>query len=138
MSKVERLNQVANWRRAGILSLAIVVPLAACGSGGKEYEIIDAIDAEDMQIILEYAPSQLSFGSAHFRVRTEGGKSDTILYETTISNDGSKIMLENVRPNARTPGYLWLCLNGVEQSDVSVRIELSTGLIIEDQRHCSD
>ena len=138
MSKVESKNQAANWRRARILSLAMVVSLVACGPGGNEYEIIDSIDAEDMQVILEYAPSKLSFGSAHFRVRTEGGRSDTILYETKISNDGSNILLDNVKPNARKPGYLWLCLNGVEQSDVSVRIELSTGLVIEEQRHCSD
>lgn len=120
------------------MSLAIVVPLVACGSDGNKYEIIDSIDAEDMQIILEFAPSELPFGSAQFRVRTEGARTDTILYEAKISNEGTAILLDNVQPNARKPGFLWLCLNGVEQNDVSVRIELSTGLVMAEERHCSD
>ena len=68
----------------------------------------------------------------------EENDTSTVLYEGKISNDGSEITLDNVRPSASKPGFLWLCLNGVEQADVAVRIELSTGIVAENERHCTD
>jgi len=116
----------------------LVSSLVACSSGGQDYRTIDTVISEDTLIILEYAPSALAFGPASFRVRKENGESGMVLYETTISNDGGEILLDNVMPNAQKAGFLWLCLNGVEQADVSVRIDFSTGLVIEESRRCSD
>ncbi len=118
--------------------LTATATLSACGSGETEFELIETIESQDGTIILEYAPSQLAFGPAEIRIRSGENDTSTVLYEGKISNDGSDITLDNVRPNASKPGFLWLCLNGVEQEDVAVRIEFSTGIVFENERHCTD
>jgi len=138
MNHTENLCQVNSRRQRGITVFVIVSSLVACNSGGQDYRTIDTIISESTPIILEYAPSALALGPASFRVRKEGDDSGTVLYETTISNDGSDILLDNVKPNAQKAGFLWLCLNGVEQADVSVRIDFSTGLVVEEVRPCRD
>ena len=120
------------------LILAFAVMVSACGSGDRDYQVLETIDSPGGPIILEFARSELAFGTADIRVRAAGEISDTVLYEGRISNDGGAITLDNFRPISSKPGYLWLCLNGVEQEDVAVRIEFETGLVIEDERHCSD
>ena len=117
--------------------LTVTATLSACGSGETEFALIESIESQDGTIILEYAPSQLAFGPAEIRIRAEENDTSTVLYEGNISNDGSDITLDNVRPNASKPGFLWLCLNGVEQEDVVVRIELSTGIVAVNERACS-
>ena len=123
--------------RSGMWLIIVAATLAACGSGDQEFRLIETITSNKNPIILEFAPSALSFGSADIRIRLDVGESGTVLYEGKISNDGSDITIDNIQPNLGK-GYLWLCLNGVEQEDVSVRIELATGLVIEEERHCSD
>lgn len=124
-------------RRSGIWLIIVAAALAACGSGDHDFRVIETITSNKNPIILEYAPSALAFGSADIRIRLDVGESGTVLYEGKISNDGGDITIDNIQPNLGK-GYLWLCLNGVEQEDVSVRIELATGLVIEEMRHCSD
>lgn len=123
--------------RSGTWLLIVAATLAACGSGDPKFRLIETITSNKNPIILEYAPSALAFGSATIRIRLDVGESGTVLYEGKISNDGGDITMDNIQPNLGK-GYLWLCLNGVEQEDVSVRIELATGLVIEEERHCSD
>lgn len=118
--------------------LTATATLSACGSGETEFELIETIESQDGTIILEYAPSQLAFGPAEIRIRAGENDTSTVLYEGKISNDGSDITLDNVRPNSSKSGFLWLCLNGVEQEDVAVRIEFSTGIVFENERHCTD
>ena len=124
-------------RRSGICLIVAAATLVACGSGDTEFRLIETITSNKKPIILEFAPSHAKFGSADIRIRLDVGESGTVLYEGKISNDGGDITVDNIQANLGK-GYLWLCLNGVEQEDVSVRIELATGLVIEEERHCSD
>lgn len=121
----------------GILPI-IATTLLSCGSGETEFQLIESIESQDGALVFEYAPSKLSFGSAEFRVRAVAGDVSSILYENKISDDGHAVTLKNVRPNTSKPGFLWLCLNGVEQNDVTVRIELATGIVSENERRCTD
>ena len=111
---------------------------SACGSGEKDFRLIESIESQNQSIILEFAPSQLAFGPADIRVSTEGNGETFVRYEGQISNDGGDITLDNLRPNTSKPGHLWLCLNGVEQSDVVVRIDFAARMVVEEERHCSD
>lgn len=124
-------------RRSGICLIVAAATLVACGSGDPEFRLIETITSNKNPIILEFAPSHTEFGSADIRIRLDVGESGTVLYEGKISNDGGDITVDNIQANLGK-GYLWLCLNGVEQEDVSVRVELATGLVIEEERHCSD
>jgi hypothetical protein len=117
---------------------SLCVVFSACGSGEKDFRVIESIESQDQSIIFEYAPSQLAFGPADIRVSTEVNGDIFIRYEGQISNDGSDITLDNLRPNTSKPGQLWLCLNGVEQSDVVVRIDFGARMVVEEERHCSD
>jgi len=123
-------------RRAGVF-LALSAVLLGCSSSEEGFSVIETIDAREGLIAFEYAPSDLEFGPASFQVRLQGAKSESVLYRGTISNAGSAITLENVRIDASTQGFLWLCLNGVEQDDLAVRIEIQTGLVLEEKRNCS-
>jgi len=125
-------------RSAGMCLSIIAVMMAACGSGDPDFQIIDTLATQDGPIVLEYAPSGLALGPATIRLRLDVEKSDTLLYEGKISNDGGAITAENIQVDTSKQGYLRLCLNGVEQADIAVRIELATGLVIEEERHCSD
>ena len=121
-----------------IFLAGLCAALSACGSGEKDFRVIESIESQDQSIILEYAPNELAFGPADIRVSTELNGDTLVRYEGQISNDGGDITLDNLRPNTSKPGYLWLCLNGVEQSDVIVRIDFSASMVVEEERHCSD
>ena len=117
---------------------SLCAAFSACGSGEKDFRLIESIESQNQSIILEYAPSQLAFGPADIRVSTEENGDTLVRYEGQISNDGGDITLDNLRPNTSKPGHLWLCLNGVEQSDVVVRIDFADRMVVEKERHCSD
>ncbi len=114
------------------------IALSACGSGDKDFRVIASIDSHGQTITFEFAPSQLAFGPADIRVSTGESDATVVRYESQISNDGGEITLDNLRPNSSKPGHLWLCLNGVEQADVVVRIDFGANLVIEAQRPCAD
>ena len=123
-------------QRIFLASLCAV--FSACGSGEKDFRLIESIELQNQSIIFEYAPSQLAFGPADIRVSSEENGEILVRYEGQISNDGSDITLDNLRPNTSKTGHLWLCLNGVEQSDVVVRIDFATRMVVEEERHCLD
>lgn len=125
--------------KSGVACLTIIaMTMAACGSSDPEFQTIETLASQDGLVVLEYAPSDLASGPAAIRIRLDVDKSGTMLYEGEISNDGSAVTAENIQVDTGKQGYLWLCLNGAEQEDVAVRIELATGLVIEEERHCSD
>lgn len=135
--------QVTGLRAAAmkfrVACLAIIaVMMAACGSSDAEFQTIETLASQDGLVILEYAPSDLASGPAAIRLRLDVDESGTMLYEGEILNDGSAVTAENIQVDTSKQGYLWLCLNSAEQEDVVVRIELATGLVIEEERHCSD
>ena len=121
-----------------IFLASLCAVFSACGSGEKDFRVIESIELQDQSIIFEYAPSQLAFGPADIRVSTKMNGETLVRYEGQISNDGGDITLENLLPNTSKPGNLWLCLNGAEQSDVVVRIDFGARMVIEEERHCSD
>ena len=123
-----------SFRTGVILGLAAI--LAACGSGDKDYRVVDTIESQEQPIVLEFAPSSLAFGPADIRVTRGSGPETAVVYEGKISNDGGDITLDNLRPIADKPGFLWLCLNGVEQNDMFVRIDYASSAIVELERPC--
>ena len=116
---------------------SLCAAFSACGSGEKDFRVIESIESQSQSIIFEYAPSRLAFGPADVRVSIEENGDTFVRYEGQISNDGGDITLDNLRPNTSKTGHLWLCLNGVEQSDVVVRIDFAARLVVEEERHCS-
>ncbi len=130
------MKELNTLRSVVILTLTTV--LSACGSGGKDYRVVDTIESQDQPIVLEFAPSSLDFGPASIRVTRGSGDDAATVYEGQISNDGGAITLDNLQPIASKPGFLWLCLNGVEQNDMYVRIDFEKSIVVEQELPCAD
>lgn len=113
------------------------VCLAACGPGEREWSIIDTVEDGDTAVVVEFAPSETTPGVVDVRVRAGEGP-DSVLYEGSVAEVDRNISVRNIRPDARRPGHLWMCLNGPEQQDLVVRIDLATGLVVEEQRFCAE
>jgi hypothetical protein len=126
--------------RLFIRSISVAVAgacLAACAPGERQWSIIETVEGGDVAVVVEFSPSETTPGMADVRVRAGEGP-DNVLYEGSIADVDGNISVRNIRPDARRPGHLWMCLNGPGQQDLVVRIDLATGLVIEEQRFCAE
>ena len=123
-------------RRSLVAWLASVVPvlIVACGSGGPDYRPVDTLAMDEGSLEVEWAPGD---AAAYVRLRKVDGGADVVLYEGRISNDGGTITLDNIRPDVSQPPTLHLCLNGSEQEDLYVRVDMSSLMVVEIERECT-
>jgi len=124
-------------RRATLAPILTFALLAACGSDGPDYETIETLTLGRQTLLVEVAEGERDDAPGLVRVRrrdVEGG----VIYEGTVANGGEPVGIDNIRPDASRPDYLWLCLNGAGQGDLAVSINLGNGLVVEDPRPCRD
>jgi len=124
-------------RRATLAPILTCALLAACGSDGPDYETIETLTLGRQTLLVEVAEGERDDAPGLVRVRrrdVEGG----VIYEGTVANGGEPVGIDNIRPDASRPDYLWLCLNGAGQGDLAVSINLGNGLVVEDPRPCRD
>lgn len=127
------MNPVRSGALAPLTWLIILV--AGCGSGEPRYRELETLELPDGRLIIEAARAAEEGGPALLRLRY-AGEEGAVLYRSTIANAGAEITVDNVRPDPGKPGYLWLCVNGAEQDDIAVSVNLTTGLIVENPRPC--
>ena len=111
--------------------------LAACGSDGPDYEIVETLTLGGQTLLIEAAEGEGEDAPGMVRVRRKDAE-DGVLYEGAVANGGEPVGIDNISPDASRPDYLWLCLNGAGQRNVAVSINLGNGLVVEDPRPCRD
>lgn len=120
------------------LRVFVALQLAGCGGVNTDFQTVHTIPIKDASIVIEAAQSSLAYGPATIRIRHVDNLNDEVVYESKIANDGGQIAFDNIRPDARSDRDLRLCLNGVEQDDVYVRIDVGVKAVVEIQRPCTE
>lgn len=111
--------------------------LVACGSDGPDFETVETLALGRHTLLIEAAEGEGDNAPGLVRVRRQDVENG-VLYEGAVANGGEPVGIENIRPDASRPDYLWLCLNGAGQRDIAVSINLGNGLVVEDPRPCRD
>lgn len=127
------------WRRRATARLALMLPVVMCGCGAGEpdYRTLHSFAMESGTLEVEWAPAR-SDDPAYVRLRKIDRRSDEVLYEGRISNNGEKITLDNIRPDVSNPPTMHLCLNGGAQNDLYVRVDMTSTMVVEVERECSE
>ena len=121
-------------RRTGVLTLTLFAAVA-CGRN-TDFKVVHTVETSKWTIPIEAANSAQAYGPSAIRVRRVSSDSDVVLYEGEVANDGAEITLDNIRPDLRSDTDLRLCLNGVEQTAVLVRINPDMQSVVATQGYC--
>ena len=117
--------------------------MAACGPSDSDFAEFDTFHSPDRKhrIVIETAPkNSLAFAPEAIRFYLVGQDPNerNLLTTTTLANDGSGLIDENIRAKWIDSKTVRLCLSGAEQEDEAIVIDVETALFSVESAKCAD
>lgn len=128
--------------RTGALG-SVLLSVAACGPSDSDFAEFDTFRSPDQKhrVVVETAPkNSMAFASEVIRLYLVGQDTNEryLLTTTTLANDGSGLIDENIQAEWVDSRTVRLCLSGAEQEDEAIVIDVETRLFSVESATCAD
>ncbi|MEM9208101.1 MAG: hypothetical protein AAGA61_02550 [Pseudomonadota bacterium] len=119
-----------------LLFIMLCPLLGACGDVQPGFEVLAELSLGDDAVRVDALAGVDADKGSPIRVVLQRGDTERVLYEASIANADRRLSPDNVRPGIGPSSEVTLCLNGINQADVTVRIYPDTNTVIESDRAC--
>jgi len=136
--KTDLQRSIAN----GVL-FGVFLSVTACGPSDSDFTEFDTFYSPDEKhrVVVEMAPKNsfaFSPETIRFQLAEQGTSERYLLGTTSLANDGSRIMAENIRATWIDSKTVRICLSGAEQDDEAIVIDVLTASFSVESAKCAN